>query len=91
MVLAVHRHYKPANVPFRAVQIVAVKQSYVAIERVHRPTAEVIVPLNREAGNSTGFRAQLLFFLDDLIPKLFDKPLVSDQPDRSLIVGIDRM
>ena len=63
---------------------------YVAIERVHRPspsrlTAEVIVPLNREAGNSTGFRAQLLFFLDDLIPKLFDKPLVSDKPDRSLI------
>ena len=75
---------------FRALQIGAVKQSYVAIERVHRPSpsrlaAEVIVPLNREAGNSTGFRAQLLFFLDDLIPKLFDKPLVSDKPDRSLI------
>ena len=72
---------------FRAVQIGAVNQSYVAIERVHRPSpslaAEVIV--NREAGNSTGFRAQLLFFLDDLIPKLFDKPLVSDKPDRSLI------
>jgi len=48
-------------------------------------SAEVIVPLNREGGNSTGFRAQLLFFLDDLIPKLFDKPLLSDKPDRSLI------
>ena len=47
--------------------------------------AEVIVPLNRDAGSSTGFRAQLLFFLDDLIPKLFDKPLLSDKPDRSLI------
>jgi hypothetical protein len=47
--------------------------------------AEVIVPLNREAGSSTGFRAQLLFFLDDLIPELFDKPLLSDKPDRSLI------
>ena len=42
-------------------------------------------PLNGEAGNSTGFRAQLLFFLDDLIPKPFDKPLLSDKPDRSLI------
>ena len=41
--------------------------------------------LNGEAGNSTGFRAQLLFFLDDLIPKPFDKPLLSDKPDRSLI------
>ena len=47
--------------------------------------AEVIVPLNREGGTSTGFRAQLLFFLDDLIPKLFDKPLLSDKPDRSLV------
>ena len=47
--------------------------------------AEVIVPLNRDAGNATGFRAQLLFFLDDLIPKLFDKSLLSDKPDRSLI------
>ena len=47
--------------------------------------AEVIVPLNRDAGSATGFRAQLLFFLDDLIPKLFDKPLLSDRPDRDLI------
>ena len=38
-----------------------------------------------QGGNSTGFRVQLLFFLDDLIPKLFDKPLLSDKPDRSLI------
>ena len=76
---------------FRALQIGAVKQSYVAIERVHRPTAEVIVPLNREAGNSTGFRAQLLFFLDDLIPKLFDKPLVSDSLTEVSSHGIDRM
>jgi hypothetical protein len=44
--------------------------------------AEVIVPLNRYGGSSTGFRAQLLFFLDDLIPKLFDKPLLSDKPER---------
>ena len=47
--------------------------------------AEIIVPLNREVGNSTGCRTQLMFFLDDLIPKLFDKLLLSDKPDRSLI------
>ena len=57
--------------------------AYVAV--AWQLAAEVIVPLNREAGNSTGFRAQLLFFLDDLIPQLFDKPLLSDKPDRSLI------
>jgi hypothetical protein len=57
--------------------------AYVAV--AWQLAAEVIVPLNREAGGSTGFRAQLLFFLDDLIPKLFDKPLLSDKPDRSLI------
>ena len=57
--------------------------AYVAV--AWQVAAEVTVPLNREGGNSTGFRAQLLFFLDDLIPKLFDKPLLSDKPDRSLI------
>jgi hypothetical protein len=57
--------------------------AYVAV--AWQLAAEVIVPLNREGGNSTGFRAQLLFFLDDLIPKLFDKPLLSDKPDRNLI------
>jgi hypothetical protein len=57
--------------------------AYVAV--AWQLAAEVIVPLNREAGGSTGFRAQLLFFLDDLIPKLFDKPLLNDKPDRSLI------
>ena len=51
--------------------------AYVAV--AWQLAAEVIVPLNWEAGNSTGFRAQLLFFLDDLIPKLFDKPLLSDK------------
>ena len=57
--------------------------AYVAV--AWQLAAEAIVPLNREGGNSTGFRVQLLFFLDDLIPKLFDKPLLSDKPDRSLI------
>jgi hypothetical protein len=57
--------------------------AYVAV--AWQLAAEVIVPLNRDGGSGTGFRAQLLFFLDDLIPKLFDKPLLSDKPDRSLI------
>jgi hypothetical protein len=26
-----------------------------------------------------------MFFLDDLIPSVFGKPLLSDEPDRSLI------
>jgi len=32
----------------------------------------VIVPLNRAGGNRVGFRAQLLFFLDELMPSLFE-------------------
>ena len=47
--------------------------------------AEVIVPLNREGGSATGFRAQLLFFLDDVLPSLFNKPLLSDKPERNQI------
>jgi hypothetical protein len=47
--------------------------------------AEVIVPLNRAGGNATGFRAQLLFFLDDLMPSVFGQPLLSSYPARSQI------
>jgi len=36
-------------------------------------------PLNSEAGRSIGARAQLLLFLDELIPSLFGKPLLSDR------------
>ena len=57
--------------------------AYVAV--AWQITAEAIVPLNREGGSGTGFRAQLLFFLDDLLPSLFGKPLLSDQPNRSQI------
>jgi hypothetical protein len=57
--------------------------AYVAV--TWQIAAEAIVPLNREAGSGPGFRAQLLFFLDDLIPSVFGKPLLSDRPDRSLI------
>jgi hypothetical protein len=57
--------------------------AYVAV--TWQIAAELIVPLNREGGGGTGFRAQLLLFLDDLLPSLFGKPLLSDKPDRSLI------
>jgi hypothetical protein len=49
--------------------------SYVAV--TWQVAAEAIVPLNSEAGRSVGARAQLLLFLDDLIPSLFGKPLLS--------------
>src|SRR5262249_17283088 len=38
--------------------------------------AEPIVPLTSEAGRTVGARAHLFFFLDDLIPALFGKPLL---------------
>jgi hypothetical protein len=39
--------------------------AYVAV--TWQIAAEAIVPLNREGGSGIGFRAQLLFFLDDLL------------------------
>jgi hypothetical protein len=55
--------------------------AYVAV--TWQIAAEAIVPLNREGGNGMGFRAQLMFFLDDLIPSLFGKPLLTDKPERN--------
>jgi hypothetical protein len=40
-------------------------------------SAEVIVPLNSEGGRALGARTQLLLFLDDLIPSVFGKPLLT--------------
>ena len=57
--------------------------AYVAV--TWQIAAEAVVPLNRAGGDGIVFRAQLLFFLDDLLPSLFGKPLLSDQPDRSQI------
>lgn len=57
--------------------------AYVAV--TWQIAAEAIVPLNRAGGSGTGFRAQLLLFLDDLVPSIFGKPLITDQPDRSQI------
>ena len=57
--------------------------AYVAV--TWQIAAEVIVPLNRAGGNATGFRGQLLFFLDDLMPTVFGQPLLSNHPARSQI------
>jgi len=49
--------------------------SYVAV--TWQLAVEAIIPLNGAAGRSVGARAQLLLFLQDLIPAIFDKPLLS--------------
>jgi len=38
---------------------------------------EAVLPLNAASGHGVGVRAQLLLFLDDLVPSLFSKPLLS--------------
>jgi hypothetical protein len=48
--------------------------SYVAVS--WQFAAEAIIPLNGAAGRSVGARAQLLLFLQDLIPSVFGKPLL---------------
>ncbi|MES5487473.1 hypothetical protein QMZ05_32405 [Bradyrhizobium sp. INPA03-11B] len=57
--------------------------AYVAV--TWQVAAEAIIPLNRAGGTGPGFRAQLLLFLDDLVPSLFGKPLLTDRPARSQI------
>ena len=57
--------------------------AYVAV--AWQIAAEAIVPLNQAGGHGTGFRAQLLFFLDDLLPSIFGKPLLTDKPNISQI------
>jgi hypothetical protein len=57
--------------------------AYVAV--TWQIAGEVIVPLNEAGGHSIGFRAQLLFFLDDLLPSVFGKPLLTDKPAVSQI------
>ncbi|MGY8676484.1 hypothetical protein Q2941_01485 [Bradyrhizobium sp. UFLA05-153] len=57
--------------------------AYVAV--TWQVATEVIIPLNRAGGSGPGFRTQLLLFLDDLIPTVFGKPLLSNRPERSQI------
>jgi hypothetical protein len=49
--------------------------------------AEAIVPLDRSAGSGVGIRAQLVLFLDNLIPRLFAKPLLSERSIFSQPIG----
>ena len=49
--------------------------SYVA--ETWQLAVEAIVPLERAARRGAGVRAQILFFLDDLVPALFGHPLLS--------------
>ena len=46
------------------------------VEQTWQWSGELIVPLHQGAYKVTGFRAQLMFFLDDLIPTFFEKPLL---------------
>ncbi|SFJ80333.1 hypothetical protein SAMN05216525_13666 [Bradyrhizobium sp. Gha] len=52
--------------------------AYVAV--TWQASAEIIVPMNHAGGNSPGFRAQMLLFLDDLVPSVFGKPLLTRAP-----------
>jgi hypothetical protein len=47
---------------------------------VYQVSAEALIPLNREGGNRAGARLQVLFFIDDIVPSVFGKPLLSSQP-----------
>ncbi len=48
------------------------------VEQTWQLSGELIVPLNEGPYKVTGFRAQLMFFLDDLIPAFFEKPLLEN-------------
>lgn len=49
--------------------------AYVAV--TWQVAVEAIVPLNSEAGRTVGGRVQLMLFLDDMMPSVFGKPLLS--------------
>jgi hypothetical protein len=48
--------------------------SYVGV--AYQVAAEAIVPLNSQGGHGVGVTAGLEFFLDDLAPALFSRPLL---------------
>jgi hypothetical protein len=52
------------------------------IDRTWQLAAEIILPMNHAGGNGLGFRAQLLLFLDDLLPSVFGKPLLTNKAPR---------
>jgi hypothetical protein len=44
---------------------------------VWQVSGAVVVPLNSQGGHGLGFKTQLLLFLDDLVPSVFGKPLLT--------------
>ena len=36
-----------------------------------------VIPINSQGGHGLGFKTQLLLFLDDLMPSVFGKPLLT--------------
>jgi len=48
--------------------------------------AEIILPMNHQGGSGPGFRAQLLLFLDDLVPSVFGKPLLTNKAPEGQLV-----
>jgi hypothetical protein len=53
---------------------------------VYQVSLEAILPLNHEGGSGVGVRAQVLFFIDDIMPSVFGKPLLSS---RSVISRVE--
>jgi len=45
--------------------------------KTYELVAEANVPLNNTAGQGVGFRAQITFFLEDLMPAVFGQPLLT--------------
>jgi hypothetical protein len=41
---------------------------------------EAVIPVNGHTGNNVGVLAQVHFYLDDVLPKLFGRPLLGDWP-----------
>jgi hypothetical protein len=71
--------------PFGQATAATVNPGFAYVAVTWQVAAEIVVPMNRQGGSAAGFRAQLLFFLDDLVPSPFGKPLFSDQPSSSQI------
>ena len=42
--------------------------------------AEAVIPVNSHTGNNVGVVAQIHFYLDDILPKIFGKPLIGTYP-----------
>jgi hypothetical protein len=71
----------PPQSPIGQATAATVNPGFAYVEDTWQVSAELVVPMNTAGGSGLGFRAQLLLFLDDLAPKLFGKPLLTDKPE----------